>query len=99
MSFFDVLAGLLILSLLFVAFIPIIMSVGKLNPAINLTLANAVQSQLYGVNKDIQQLAMRKDCDVRNWNNKLDSDSIVIIVEAECKDQPLNVGRFIYTGH
>lgn len=99
MNLVEAVTGFLIFSLLTLAFLPAVMSLEKLNPTVNLTLANAVQSHLYGVNEDVQQLAIRKDCKIESWSSAIDKSSEMIVVEAECKGQPLNIGRFIYAGY
>lgn len=99
MNFLDALIGFLIFSLLILAFLPAVMSLEKINPIVNLTLANATQSQLYGINEDVQQLTIRRDCQTESWSSALDNRSVIIVVEAECKGQPLNIGRFIYIGY
>lgn len=99
MNFIEVLTAFLIFSILVLAFLPIITSLEKLNPIVNLTLTNAVQSQIYGVNADIQQLVIRKDCRVDSWSDIIDEDGVMLIVDAECKGQPLHIGRFVYIGY
>jgi len=99
MNLVEAVTGFLIFSLLILAFFPAVMSLDRFNPTINLTLTNAVQSQLHGVNEDVQQVAVRKDCKVESWSNALDESSGLMVVEAECKGQPFNVGRFVYVGY
>lgn len=99
MNFLDALIGFLIFSILILVFLPAVMSLEKLNPTVNLTLVNATQSQLYGINEDVQQLAIRRDCQIESRSSALDNSSVIIVVEAECKGQPLNIGRFIYIGY
>lgn len=99
MNLVEAVTGFLIFSILIMSFMPAIMSLNRLDPTVNLTLTNAVQSHMYGLNEDIQQLATRKDCKIESWSSDMDESSQMIVVEAECKGQPLNIGRFIYAGY
>lgn len=99
MNLIEAVTGFLIFSILIMSFMPAIMSLNKIDPTVNLTLTNAVQSHMYGLNEDIQQLSIRRDCKVESWSNAMDEISSLVVVEAECKGQPFNVGRFIYAGY